>query len=159
VGKIIDFDRFNKFMRAHPGIERDIKIVSIKTLLEGKYYGGSVINNKITVTSFNDTEVSLDLDVYNKTDHLGENWPERAKLLLSEIDDTENIFIWHFTGNEEDGAFCDYNEDSGEYSEIDYDISLDFFSPNIKDFYTKLPDEKKSGVTLVELEYGAERNG
>lgn len=143
-GKVIDLEKAKAFVeKTEHNYDFEIKIVSAKDVdgdsslpyIGGGYVRSDTRNMSITVSSFTDRQVSVKKEE-------GDQF-----YILAEI-----------TPNEGDYAFVKSMDgyDDG-YGDIDYDIDLDFFPKNLREFYSGLTPE--NGFVEVEKDFGAGRNG
>lgn len=155
LGKVVDFNRFNKFIDSIPNIESmEFRMVSLDDIYSENFWDIKIKDNKIMMTSFTEQSVSIDIEEYLKTEYLGQDWAKRAKIALGNTGGND-IFSWNYSSGG-DSDFSIYGDD-GEYICMDYNISLKFFSENIQKLYNGLNEE--NGIILVDLAFGAGRDG
>lgn len=156
LAKIVDFEKFNKFTESIKNFSHiDCRVVSLEDIYAGNRYEITVEKGNLVMESFTGARVMIDIDEYLKTEHLGQDWPQRAKIALSGMGD-KDIVEWQYYPDEGDGTFSVYDDD-GEWLDTNYNISLDHFPDYVQNFYNGL--NEKNGVVLVDLKYGAGRNG
>ena len=155
LGKIVDFEKFNRFIATISNPERlYFRLESLDEIYSGFCYDAKIEDNKIVMTSFTDKTVSIDIDEYLKTEYLGQDWDKRAKAMLGDTGGSD-IIVWSYSS----GGDCDFSvySDSGDFLDMNYNISLNFFSDDVRKFYEGL--NEKNGVILADLAFGAGRDG
>jgi hypothetical protein len=138
IAKVVDEAKVNSWLKSLKINKYDYAIVKVSDVkLAAKDCYDSLIKtkNEVIISSFqSDARISLD------------NLTESDKILFINVINNEG----------DSGRFSGCDED-GEYSDIDYDIDLDYFEDDQIKLYKGLSEN--NGLANIDKRYGAGRNG
>jgi len=142
IGVVTDRKKFNDWMGTFPeNIIEDIQVVNPEIKSEEPWSALNKASGYYVVKApVNDyCEVSLKVEKYEE--------------LQTNV--SEDVAVICLGNNEGDGAFLD--DEHSDWVELNYNIDLDWFSEDQQRLYNEF--NASNGISLIDLDYGAARNG
>lgn len=137
IAVIKDLKKYDKYIKDN-NIGESIEAITYKNIKEDQPWDvSSIENNKITITSFDDSSVSVD---------------------STNLKDEDHVLIYYFCGGEGDDCFMEGDDDM---CDMEYDIGCDFFGEKQKKIIDMFSNPDESGINKDHCQYmyGAGRNG